>query len=91
MARKVIALTVILIMALFLNANVVKDYKTHVVNIEVKRGDTLDEIAGEFYERDKRGLSWDEYRQEIWELNRKLQNSKRCIQPSDVVEVRYYD
>lgn len=92
MLRKVIALTVILIATIFLlGVTDNREYAMRVTHVMVDRGDTLDGIAGDFYDKDKRGLSWAEYRNEIMELNIKLQNKVRCLQPGDVVEIRYYE
>lgn len=92
MLRKVIVLTVILIATIFLlGVTDNREYAMRVTHVMVDRGDTLDGIAGDFYGKDKRGLSWAEYRNEIMELNIKLQNKVRCLQPGDVVEIRYYE
>lgn len=92
MGRKTIALTVVLIATMFLLGNVDnRDYVTRVTHVMVGSGDTLDGIAGDFYDKDKRGIVWDEYRHEIWKLNEKLTANGRCIQPGDVVEIRYYE
>ena len=92
MLRKLMALTVILIVAMFLLGNKDnRDYVERTERILVGYGDTLDGIAGDFYKRDKRGVSWAEYRNEIMNLNEKLQNRSRCIQPGDMVEIKYYE
>lgn len=92
MVRKITALIVILIAAMFLlGVTDNRDYVTRVEHVMVGRGDTLDGIAADFYDKDKRGVTWAEYRDEIMELNIGLQNRVRCLQAGDVVEIRYYE
>lgn len=86
------ALTAVLIATMFLLGNINgREYKEHVEYVMVGRGDTMDGIAGDFYERDRRGVCWDEFRYEIWKLNDKLRKNGRYLQPGDVIEIRYYD
>lgn len=85
-------LTAILIATMFLLGNVnAREYQEHIEYVMVGSGDTMDGIAGDFYNRDKRGLSWDEFRYGIWEINDKLRANGRCLQPGDIVEIKYYD
>lgn len=90
MVRKILALIVLLTMISYPFEND-REYIVRTEHIMVGYGDTLDGIAGDFYKRDKRGVSWAEYRNEIMNLNVKLQNRDRCIQPGDVIEVKYYE
>ena len=92
MAKKILASIVILIATMFLlgNGNG-REYQEHVEYVMVGQGDTMDGIAGDFYGRDKRGVCWDEFRYEIWKLNDKLRKNGRCLQPGDIIEIRYYD
>lgn len=57
----------------------------------VVAGDTLDGIAGKYYQLDGRNICWDEYRTEIWEINRHLQNGSRMLQPGDNVKIVWYE
>ena len=66
MLKKVLMLTALLIVTLFLlGSNDGKEYTERVVEIDVVSGDTLDGIAERFYDKDKRGISWAVYRNEV--------------------------
>lgn len=54
-------------------------------------GDTLDDIVGKWYHRDQRNVCWDEFRSENWKVNAHLQNSRRCLQPGDLVKIEWYE
>lgn len=85
-------LTAILIATMFLLGNVnAREYQEHNEYVMVGSGDTMDGIAGDFFKRDKRGLCWDEFRYEIWKLNDDLRKNGRCLQPGEIVRIRYYD
>lgn len=63
----------------------------HSAEYVAQHRDTLDGIAGKWYHRDQRDICWDEFRHENWKINAHLQNSRRCLQPGDLVRIEWYE
>lgn len=57
---------------------------------KVSRGDTLYSIASQHYAKNENGMCFDEFRYNVSEDNKNLQNPKRFLQVGDKVIVRYY-
>lgn len=63
----------------------------HSAEYVAQHMDTLDTIAEKWYHKDQRGVCWDEFRSENWKINAHLQNSRRCLQPGDLVRIEWYE
>lgn len=75
----------ILLQGKFREVDIYTDY------VYVKHGDTFFELIEPYYDKcDSKYLSWDEYRINQKEMNKKLFENGRSLQPGDCIKVEWY-